>query len=320
MDDTNVSETINTPVITDYKKSKTKLLVIVIAVILGLGGGGYWYTMIYQPAQYGKAVLALEVELQSYGAQSGAPQFRWRYDYETAINALDKHEAFFTQFNKKIEDLNPPLFDKEMKELQENLLLFGTEFSRGSNNGRKTIAFVKEAIEIYKIFYPDSSTISATLSPNQRNVQLTARPEPTGALGSVFDHWRSLMAASKPHADKMFDQEPVNLGDISFSELKSLWEEVYGASQIVLPVLEQKYGRNLPVSSLPSPPELEKTIPGAASLDKIDEFLKKLEDVIIRGDAEGIFRSALYPQSPELEKRSQSMTESLKKLKEKYAP
>lgn len=314
-------ETINTPVIIDSKKSKNKLFVIVIAVILGLGGGGYWYTMIYQPAQYGKAVLALEAEIQSYGAQSGAPQFRWRYDYETAINALDKHEAFFTQFNKKIEDLNPPLFDKEMKELQENLLLFGGEFSRGSNNGRKTIAFVKEAIEIYKIFYPASSTISATLSPEEiKSYQPSASPQPqSGDLGSIFDYWELMMTSSKPHADKMFNQEPLNLGDVSFLELKSLWEEIYGAVQTVLPAVEQKYGRGFPVNSLPSPPELEKTIPGATSLDKIDEFLRKLESVIIRGGAEEIFRSALYPQSPELQSRSQSMNESLKKLREKYA-
>lgn len=318
MDDTNVSETINTPVITDYKKSKTKLLIIVIAVILGLGGGGYWYAMVYQPAQYGKAVLALEVELQAYGAQFGQPQFKWRYDYETAINVLDKHEAFFAQFNKKIEELNPPLFDQEMKELQENLLLFGGEFSRGSSNARKTIAFVKDAIGIYRIFYPESSTIRETLPPELKNALPASQPSVSGELGSVFDHWKSMFEASKPYADRMFNQEPINLGDVSFSELKSLWEEIYGASKTVLPAVEQKFGRNFPVNSLPSTSELEKTIPGAASLDKIDEFLRKLEDVIIRGDAEGIFRSALYSPSPELESRSQSMSESLRKLKEQY--
>ena len=70
--------------------------------------------------------------------------------------------------------------------------------------------------------------------------------------------------------------------------------------------------------SLPSLTELEKTIPGATSIDKIDEFLQKLESVIIRGSAEGISQSAVNPQSPDLQSRSQSMNESLKKLKEKY--
>jgi len=82
--------------------------------------------------------------------------------------------------------------------------------------------------------------------------------------------------------------------------------------------VEQKFGRNFPINSLPSTHELEKTIPGAASLDKIDEFLKKIESVIIRGSAEGILQSVVYPQSSELQSRSQSMNESLKKLKEKY--
>ena len=96
-----IPETINTPVITDAKKSNKKpLIVLVVAIILGLGGASYWYVMIYQPTQYAKAIFALETEIQAYGAQSGQTQFRWRYDYETALSALDKHEAFFFQFKK----------------------------------------------------------------------------------------------------------------------------------------------------------------------------------------------------------------------------
>src|SRR3989338_9406179 len=163
-----IPETINTLVITDSKKiNKKPLIILVVAIILGLGGGGYWYVMMYQPAQYAKAIFELEAEMQTYGAQSGQPQFRWRYDYETALNALDKHEAFFVKFNKKIEALNPPPFDQEMKELKENLLFFGGGFTGGVNNGRRTIVFVKDAIEIYKIYYPESTTIRETLPPDR---------------------------------------------------------------------------------------------------------------------------------------------------------
>src|SRR3989338_8820399 len=148
-----IPEIINTPATTDSKKrDKKPLIVLVVAIILGLGGGGYWYVMMYQPAQYAKAIFVLEAEMQAYGAQSGQPQFRWRYDYDTALNALDKHEAFFVKFNKKIEALNPPLFDREMKELKDSLLFFGNELTRGVGNGRRTIAFVKDAMEIYKIY------------------------------------------------------------------------------------------------------------------------------------------------------------------------
>src|SRR3989344_8846631 len=217
-----IPETINTSVITDAKKGNKKLLIIlVVAIILGLGGGGYWYVMMYQPAQYAKAIFALEAEMQAYGAQSGQSQFRWRYDYETALNALDKHEAFFTQFNKKIEALNPPLLDSEMKELQENLLFFGNELTRGVNNGRRTIAFVKDAIEIYKIYYPESTTIQATLSPEiRRPLPTVPRTQPSD-LAALFKQWRSMMEAAKPYADRMFNQEPINLGDNYFSDLKS---------------------------------------------------------------------------------------------------
>ncbi|MDP3792714.1 MAG: hypothetical protein Q8Q89_03205 [bacterium] len=309
-----------TPVITDAKKSNKKSwIVLVVVIILGLGGSGYWYVMMYQPAQYAKAIFTLEAEFQAYGTQSGQPQFRWRYDYETALNVLDKHEVFFTQFNKKIEALSPPLFDRDMKELKESLLFFGKESSGGANNGRRTIAFVRDAIEIYKIYYPESTTIQATLPPEiRRPSSVLPRAQPYD-LASLFEQWKSMMEAAKPYADRMFNQEPVNLGDVSFLELKSLWEEIYGASKTVLLVVEQKFGRNFPINSLPSPQELEKTIPGAASLDKIDEFLQKLENVIIRGSAEGVFQSAIYPQSPDLQSRSQSMNESLKKLKENYA-
>ncbi|KKT81780.1 MAG: hypothetical protein UW79_C0015G0019 [Candidatus Yanofskybacteria bacterium GW2011_GWA2_44_9] len=308
-----------TPVITDAKKSNKKpLVILVVAIILGLGGVGYWYVMMYQPAQYAKAIFTLEAEMQSYGAQSGQPQFRWRYDYETALNALDKHETFFVQFNKKIEALNPPLFDREMEELKENLLLFGKESSGGVNNSRRAIAFVKDAIGIYKIYYPESSTIQATLPPDiRRPPSIIPRTQPSD-LATLFEQWKSMLEAAKPYADRMFNQEPINLGDNYFSDLKYLWEEIYNATKTVLPVIESRFGPSFPVQSLPSPTELEKTIPGAASLDKIDDFLQKLESVIIRGSAEGIFQSAVYPQSPNLQSRSQSMNESMKKLKEKY--
>ena len=314
-----IPEIINTPVITDSKKSNKKLLIVlVIVIILGLGGGGYWYVMIYQPAQYAKAIFALEIELQAYGTQSGQSQFRWRYDYDTALNALDKHEVFFAQFNKKIEALNPPPFDQEMKELKENLLFFGGGFTGGVNNGRRTIVFVKDAIEIYKIYYPESTTIRETLPPELRSSQPSVPRSQPYDLGTAIDFWKSLLASAKPYADRMFNQDPINLGDNYFSDLKSLWGEMSRAHNTVLPVLEQKFGRNYPLSSLPHQQELEKIIPGAASLDKIDEFLQKLESVIIRGSAEGISQSTVYPQSPELQSRSQSMNESLKKLKEKY--
>ncbi len=314
-----IPETINPPVIIDAKKSSKKLLtVLVVAIILGLGGAGYWYVMMYQPAQYAKAIFALEAEMQAYGTQSGQPQFRWRYDYDTALNAIDKHEAFFTQFNKKIEALNPPLFDQEMKELKENLLFFGTELTGGVDNGRRTIVFVRDAIEIYKIYYPESTTIQATLPPEiRRPPSIIPRTQPSD-LAALFGQWNSMMEAAKPYADRMFNQEPINLGDNYFSDLKSLWEEIYNATKTVLPAIESRFGRSFPVQSLPSLTELEKTIPGATSIDKIDDFLQKLESVIIRGSAEGIVQSAVYPQSPELQSRSQSMNESLKKLKEQY--
>src|SRR3989338_1269210 len=311
-------ETLNAPVIADSKKSKKKLFVILVITILGLGGAGYWYVMIYQPTQYAKAIFALEAEIQTYGAQSGQPQFRWRYDYDTALNALDKHEAFSVQFKKEIEALNPPLFNQEMKELRENLLFFGGEFTGGVNNGRKTIAFVKDAIEIYKIFYPESTIIQETLSPEIRKPpSVLPRAQPYD-LAALFGQWKSMLGSAKPYADRMFNQEPVNLGDNNFTDMKSLWEEIYNATKTVLPAIESKFGPSFPIQSLPSLTELEKTIPGAASIDKIDEFLSKLESVIIRGSAEGISQSAVYPQSPDLQSRSQSMNESLKKLKEKY--
>lgn len=316
--ETTSSETINTPVITDSKRSKTKLLIIVIVVVLGLGGGGYWYIGIYWPAQYGKAVLALETELQSYGAQSAQPQFRWRYDYDAAMDTLTQHELFFTKFNKKIEDLNPPLFNQEMQNLQENLLFFGKTFLSGVDNARKRITFVKNAIGLLRIYSPDSSTLRETQLPETRSAYLLEpRPQPYD-LGTAIDDLKEQLTRGKLYADKMFNQEPLDLGESTFTELKSLWEEMNRTADTVFPVAEQRFGRSYPLSSLPSFLELEKTIPGAASLDKFDKFETKLEGVVIRGGAEEILASAMYPWSEDLQRRSQSMNESLRKLKERY--
>lgn len=313
-----MENTVNTPMTISYIKSRKKLFVVLIVVILGLGGVGYWYVGIYWPAQYAKAVLTLETELQSYGAQSAQPQFRWRYDYDATMDTLTQHELFFTQFNKKIEDLSPPLFNQDMQNLQENLLFFGKTFLGGVDNARKRIDFTKNAIGLLRIYSPDSLTLRETQPPETRSAYLPEpRPQPFD-LGTAIDDLKEQLTRGKFYADKMFNQGPLDLGGNTFAELKSLWEEMNRTADTVFPVAEQKFGRSYPLSSLPPPQELEKTIPGAASLDKFDKFETKLEGVVIRGGAEEIFRYSIYPQSPELESRSQSMSESLKKLKEKY--
>lgn len=301
------------------QESKTKLLIIIVAIILGLGGGGFWYVKVYWSGQYAKAVLALDEEMRLFGSQQRQPQFRWRYDYETATNALDNYESFFIQFGKKAENLNPPLFDKEAQDLKENILFIIVEMPKGISNAKKVMAFVKEAIEVYRIYHPESSTIRETLPPELRSSQASTPLSFSGKdLGYLFDRWKLMLADAKQHTDKMFNQELLNLGDVSFTELKSLWEEIYNASQTALPAIEKKFGRNFSINSLPSPAELEITIPGSTSLDRLDTFLSELENVIIRGDAERIVQSALYSQSPDFPDRSQRINESLKKLKGKY--
>jgi len=296
-----------------------KIGLVIIALLLLLGGGGYWYVEVYQPRQYAKAVLALEDELKAYGAQMSQPQFRWRYDYETAINALDRYDAFFAQWLKKIEALKPPMFNQELKEFHVDLLIIGTEFPKGADRARKTIAFVKNAIEIDRIYNPESTTIRETLPPELRSNQPPLPMSQPYDLGTAIDYFKSRLAAAKPYADAMFNQEPIDLGGNTFAELKSLWEEMNQAVNTVLPALEQKYGRNKPLGSLPSPSELEKTIPGAAFFGRgMDEFERKLESIIIRGGAQEILQSSLYPQSGDFQQRSQSVGESLKKLREQY--
>lgn len=293
---------------------KISLIVLTIALLLFFGGG-YWYFIIYEPAQYAKAVLALEDELKSYGERAGQPQFRWRYDYETAINALDRHEAFFSQWFKKIQDLRPPLFNQEMKKLHENLVSIGTEFPKGIDRAKKHIAFARNAIGLFRNYRPESSTIRETIQPELRPPQSFLPSALPYDLGTAADAWRSQLAASKSYADAMFNQE-VDIGGDTFNELKSLWGEINTAAETVLPALEQKFGRKMPLRSLPRPSELEKTIPGATSLDKIDEFLNKLEAVIIRSSAEQILMSSFNPiRSEDLQRRWNDAEQFLKKLR-----
>jgi len=119
-----------------------KKILILGLIILVLAVGGYWYGAIYQPPRYAQAVLALETELKSFGEQVGEPQFRWRYDYETTINTLDKYDAFTAQFTKKIDALNPPLFDQEMKQLKKDLQFWIDDFNQNIELSRKRIEFI----------------------------------------------------------------------------------------------------------------------------------------------------------------------------------
>ncbi|MDP3696678.1 MAG: hypothetical protein Q8R55_01445 [Candidatus Taylorbacteria bacterium] len=213
-----------TPVITDAKKSNKKpLIVLVVAIILGLGGAGYWYLGIYQQAEYAKVAIPLYQEWdegQSEILERSSVIFEKReaYDFTGAFAILQSLEEFLQQERTKLLLLKPPLFGITKQ--------FHLDFSEFMDKNLETVHNTKGRTDflIKAQAYQNLFFIKTASPTNMRS--------PT--VSELRTQYESVLPKAKTLGSELFKEEVPGLNSVSFSELKTAWQEALPGFDLIL--------------------------------------------------------------------------------------
>ena len=111
--------------------------------------------------------------------------------------------------------------------------------------------------------------------------------------------------------------EPQDLGEVSFDELKSLWQKAIEGYDLYIPFLKRQ-DPNLTLSEAQGlVPEGDKAAFEKA-FDAVDQFLPLLENVLIRNKAENILKNAFISTPADFSLRTSRIDKAIKELKAKY--
>lgn len=313
------------PVPTPFSRFSKKLAIIifiVVAVLLLLfDAGGYYYLEIYQPAQYSKAVIPIYDEIRT---QQVEMNFKGGGDYEGAVATLDQYETSFTNWRNQLRVLNPSPISKppsfltnaqRSQQIQEDFTKILDFFISNIADTKQKVHFMIKAKDLFLLLKPDLTEYPPKAVPTGQGIPL---PPPPNTAGEFLAVWEVRVPKAKLVAQDLFN-EPQDLGDVSFDELKSLWQETEQGFDVIIPFLK-KQDSNLPLRDAQKlVPESDKSV--FAKVDKIDEFLPKLENVLIRNNAENIlmYQFAINNSNKlAFETRSKRLDNNIKHLKEKY--
>lgn len=297
-------------------------LIVIFLIIVSLGGGLYYYLEIYSPAKYAKAVIPIYDEIRT---QQVEMNFKGGGDYEGALTALDQYEASFTDWRDQLLRLKPSLFNNSpsflsnsnrSQQIQEDFTAILDFFISNIADVKEKVQFTMKAKQLFLLLRPDLTEYPPKAVPAGQGIPL---PPPPNTVGEYLTAWEGRISQAKVVTEDLFS-ESQDLGDVSFDELKSLWQETLQGYNLVIPFLK-KQDPGLPLTDAQKlVPENEKVL--FDKVDKIDEFLPLLEKVLIRYSAENIlkfqFASDGQTQS-ELDLRYKRLDEALKDIKAKYS-
>lgn len=307
------------------KSQKGSILIwlIVSFLIIGLLSGGlYYYLEIYNPAQYAKAILPIYDEIRT---QQVGSSFQDVGDYEGALAALDQYETSFTNWRNQILALNPspinnpPAFltnSKRSQQIQEDFTMILDFFISNIAGAKEKAHFMIKAKQLFLLLRPDLTEYPPKAVPAGQGVPL---PPPPNTVGEYLNVWEGRISQAKVVAADLFS-EPQDLREVSFEELKSLWQQAEEGFDAVLSFLKTQ-DSNIPFS------EVQKLIPPAEQAvylkaDKVDEFLPLLEKVLIRYSAENILKfqfSADSSTQSEFNLSAGRLDIAIKDIKAKYS-
>lgn len=325
MDSTQQPITTLQPVVAPSPKSSKKLVIIVFIIVAMLlllfSGGGYYYLEIYQPAQYSKAVIPIYDEIRT---QQVEMNFKGGGDYESAVATLDQYETSFTNWRNQLWILNPspisnpPAFltnSKRSRQIQEDFTKILDFFISNIADAKEKAHFMIKAKDLFLLLRLDLTEYPPKAVPAGQGTPL---PPPPNTAGQFLTVWEVRVPKAKLVAQGLFNEQQ-DLGDVSFDELKSLWQETEQGFGVILPFLK-KQDSNLPLRDAQKlVPENEKVL--FDKVDKIDELLPKLESVLIRNSVENILKFQFESDNSnklEFETRSKRLDNNIKQLKKKY--
>lgn len=265
-------------------------------VLILVGGGIYYYSEIYQPEKYAKAIIPIFEELDSKIQTSQNQILKDSKDYQGAIKVLQDQQAFLEKTRDKLDSLKPP---RKMGQLHQDFQKALDLLIPASFDAQKITSFIIKANELYDILKPKDEPKDST-------------------VGEFVKFWEDRIAQAKIVAADLFQEKPPKADMLQFDKLKSTWQETAEGYDAALNYLKRQ-DPNMLVSNVSedSIPSEEKA--KIRKVDKIDDFLPMLEDVA-RADAESLIKFSVITTlaGEELNKLGSQVETGIKELKEKY--
>ena len=286
------------------KKSTIIISIVVVIGILGFGAVSYWYLMMYQPAEYAKAMIQLDEEIKAAGDIFSTPELKGNDDYDGALLVLRQRKDFLESFQEKFTSLNPPLLAKDSQTKKDVLRVLEIMLAMNNDAEERALFFAK-AKELNEVFtkVPEESG-SDTVEDIQKFVaEVVNQAKEKGQI--LFE--------TTFFEKTLFEKEPPELdGEVSFAQLKSAWTKALPDLDVIL-AFTLSQDPSLPATQyIPSSPDARKA--NAA----IQEFIHLLKSVVQNNSAEDIvsYRStgdAFQDELDTLRARIQGAIDKLKK-------
>lgn len=287
---------------------KIFFIALILLVLAGLGAG-YYYLEFYQSKQYAEAAARLfENDLQPVFETVSKTEIKNSGDYQAVIDAMTQERGEFFQIQNKLLALKPPA---SMKKIHQDFSeLIEKSLTKTSEVKRKA-QFFSNAIKFLKIFRPEIPP------PYSSDPPVFSFPPGRTTVGQTLIIWQERLPKVKTIAAELFEQEPLELKEVSFSQLKSLWQESERGLDLMLGLL-QNSDPSLFLDKAKLDFKSEEDKKEAVNIDKaFKEFPPILISAIYENSARDIFSEAV--SNEELNKLTDFLGKEIQELKTRYS-
>ena len=285
---------------------KKVFLIVLILVILAAIAGGYYYFEIYQPKQYVEAATSLfENDLSLFLNNFSEPEIKNSGDYQSVLEAASQEKIGLEQVQNKLSALKPS--GGAMKRIHQDFSAFLEKSLATASVAERNARFFSNALNFLKVFRPEIPPPYSSAPPVFSGFSDRA------TVNQALIIWRERLPKVKAISRELFEQEPLELKEVSFSQLKSLWQDSEKGLDLMMALL-QNSDPALYLDRAKLAPGNEEGKKEAANIDKaFDEFPPLLASAIYANTARDIFSEAV--SNEELNKQIDELNKKIQELK-----
>ncbi len=282
---------------------KSALILILVIAAVAVAGGGYYYFEIYVPQKYAEAILPFYQKLEGVGLEPDASSLKKAADYESALDVLNARIALLNSIEKDLVFIKTP---KRMENYQKEFAGY-VDFALAQNGHAKELAaFLKNA----------NAFRAALTSLKEEKTPFL----PTATVADFQKFFNKRLSEIQTAGRELFYDEVAVATNPSFSELKSLWDEVAPGFDLLLKKissLNPKLAISQISNNLFTSSEQKRL---DSSNKKTDELSQKLDDLSKRYTPYDILAFRHFPDaSPaEFSERALRFYQAMKELQQKY--
>lgn len=283
---------------------KTFLIIFLVTAVLAVSGGSFYYFEIYQPRTYATLFLSLYQKLEHIGLQPDTSSLKDAIDYENALTILKERIAVLESIQNELTRIHAP---KRMLNVKKEFVDYLDVAHTQHAHAISITSFIKGANELQDMMKDMSSDHASG-----QNQIIT--------IGDLQKVWEERFAKIQTLAEQLFSKETTELTNPSFMELKILWENANPAFDLMLKKIKT-VNPNLPMSQVESIFILSESQQLAKHLTYLEEFTKKIKDLITYYGAYDLLAFRYFPDVSSTESSNRTLTfyQMIQKLKEEYA-